>query len=231
MSENTIRKGLPRAQQQPEIPQPLQGEVSGEAAPLLRFVLDNARTIAAGLGVLVLAAGAGAGYRWWAAEKTREAQTELGMITVAKTGADRVQALEAFLAKAPSGVRNAVLLDLAAAAMELKDYDKAASAWERLAAADGATGVVARIGRAQALSQAGKDAEALTVLEGLENSVSEISRNAVRGQLAVVAERAGKLDRAVAAYEQLMASESAGNKDYFKSRAAALKARMQKGGA
>lgn len=231
MSENTIRKGLPRAQQQPEIPQPLQGEVSGEAAPLLRFVLDNARTIAAGLGVLVLAAGAGAGYRWWDAEKTREAQTELGMITVAKSGADRVQALEAFLAKAPSGVRNAVLLDLAAAAMELKDYDKAASAWERLAAADGATGVVARIGRAQALSQAGKDAEALTVLEGLENSVSEISRNAVRGQLAVVAERAGKLDRAVAAYEQLVASESAGNKDYFKSRAATLKARMQKGGA
>ncbi|WP_353118048.1 tetratricopeptide repeat protein [Nitratidesulfovibrio sp.] len=231
MSENTIRKGLPRAQQQPEIPQPLQGEVSGEAAPLLRFVLDNARTIAAGLGVLVLAAGAGAGYRWWDAEKTREAQTELGMLTVAKTGADRVQALEAFLAKAPSGVRNAVLLDLAAAAMELKDYDKAASAWERLAAAEGATGVVARIGRAQALSQAGKDAEALAVLEGLENSVSEISRNAVRGQLAVVAERAGKLDRAVAAYEQLMASESAGNKDYFKSRAATLKARMQKGGA
>lgn len=231
MSENTIRKGLPRAQQQPVIPQQLQGEVSGEAAPLLRFVLDNARYIAAGLGVLVLAAGAGAGYRWWAAEKAREAQADLGVITVAKSGADRVQALEAFLAKAPSGVRNAVLLDLAATAMELKDYDKAASAWERLAAADGATGVVARIGRAQALSQAGKDAEALAVLEGLESSVSEISRNAVRGQLAVVAERAGKLDRAVAAYEQLMASESAGNKDYFKSRAAALKARMQKGGA
>ena len=230
MSENTIRKGLPRAQQQPVIPQPLQGEVSGEAAPLLRFVRDNARTIAVGLGVLVLAAGAGAGYRWWAADKAREAQAELGTIAVAKTGADRLQALEAFLAKAPAGVRNAVLLDLAATAMDMKDYDKAASAWERLAAADGATGVVARIGRAQALSQAGKDAEALTVLEGLESSVSEISRNAVRGQLAIVAERAGKLDRAIAAYEQLMASESSGNKDYFKSRAEALKARMQKGG-
>jgi len=231
MSENTVRKGLPRAQQQPVIPQSLQGEVSGEAAPLLRFVLDNVRYIAAGLGVLVLAAGAGSGYRWWAAEKAREAQAELGVISVTKAGADRVQALEAFLAKAPSDVRYAALLDLAAAAMEMKDYDKAATAWERLAAVDGATGVVARIGRAQALSQAGKDAEALAVLEGLENSVSEISRNAVRGQLAVVAERAGKLDRAVAAYEQLMASESAGNKDYFKNRAEALKARMQKGGA
>jgi len=231
MSENTIRKGLPRAQQQPEIPQPLQGEVAGEAAPLLRFVLDNARTIAAGLGVLVLAAGAGAGYRWWAAEQTREAQADLGMIIATKAGAERVQALDAFAAKAPAGVRNAVLLDLAAAAMEQKDYDKAAATWERLAAADGATGVVARIGRAQALSQAGKDAEALAVLEGLENSVSDISRNAVRGQLAVVAERAGKLERAVAAYEQLMASDSAGNKDYFKSRVEALKARMQKGGA
>lgn len=231
MSENRSHKGLARAAQQPAIPEPLQGEVAGEAAPLLRFVLDNARLIAVGLGVAVLAVGAGAGYRWWAGEQKRQAQTELGMISASKTGADRVQALEAFLQKAPSSVERAVLFDIAAAAMEQKEYDRAAAAWARLAAADGATGVVARIGQAQALSQAGKNAEALDVLEALEGSVSEVSRNAVRGQLAVAAERAGKLDRAVAAYEALAASDTAGNKEYFRSRAEALKARMQKGGA
>lgn len=231
MSENTARNGLRRTQKSAGIPRPLQGEVAGEAAPLLRFMLDNARHIAVGLGALVLAAGAGAGYRWWTEEKTREAQAELGMIVVSRTGAARVQALETFLAKAPSGVRNAVLLDLAAAAMEQKDHDKAAAAWERLAAVGGATGVAARMGRAQALSQAGKDGEALAVLEELERSVSEISRNAVRGQLAVTAERAGRLDRAVAAYELLMDADGGGDKSYFRSRAEALRLRMRKAGA
>ena len=98
-----------------------------------------------------------------------------------------------------------------------------------VAAADpkGSIGMMAAINQADLLQRQGKYAEALAVFDSLEKSAPESLRPAILEGQAMSAELAGKLDRALAAYESIATSlGDAANNGYFQAKIAELKARM-----
>ena len=77
------------------------------------------------------------------------------------------------------------------------------------------------------LQREGKYAEALAVFDALEKSAPEALRPSILEGQALSAEQAGKLERALAAYESIATNlGDAGNTGYFQAKIAELKARM-----
>ncbi|WP_308771071.1 tetratricopeptide repeat protein [uncultured Bilophila sp.] len=217
----------------PQIPGSLMGEIQSEVAveatPLLSFVLRNSRIIVACIVLLVLVIVGVGGWQWHQGRVEREAHLELGRILVSTQGPDRIAALETFLLTAPSDMKPGVQLEIATAALGLEQYGKAADAYAAVAAADpkGPIGTMAAINQADLLQRQGKYAEALAVFDSLEKGAPESLRPAILEGQAMSAELAGKLDRALAAYESIAASlGDAANNGYFQAKIAELKARM-----
>jgi predicted negative regulator of RcsB-dependent stress response len=129
-----------------------------------------------------------------------------------------VSALESFAATAPDSVRLAALMELGLAALAEKDAAKASAAFARVAALDKdkPLGAFAALSEAQALMQANKATEALAVLEPLENTVPEYLRVQVRGLIALNARQAGKTERAIKAYEDLLVGTLGDDADYYR---------------
>lgn len=148
----------------------LQAEVSSESAPLLQFMLRHAGIIA-GVVILFLLVLAGTGiWRWYSGGKNEDARQELARVSMTMQGQERLKALAALADKAPSDVRLSVLLAWAQSALESGDAAVAAEVYAKAAKldADGALGLAAALGEAGSLLKAGKNAEALTLLQGLE---------------------------------------------------------------
>lgn len=199
----------------------LQSEVSAEAAPLLQFILKNAGLIVAVLVLLLIALAGTAGHSWYTARASQKAQSELARVMVGTQGPERLAALEKFLETAPSSIQTATLLALADAAMTQKNYDAAAKAYARIVSADpdGAMGMLAALNQGQALMQAGQGAQALNILEKLENTIPEAQRHIVRVAVAEAAVQAGNIAKAKAAFEALAAGTSGSEAEYFRFRA------------
>ena len=193
----------------PQIPGSLMGEIQSEVAveatPLLSFVLRNSRIIVTCIVLLVLVIAGVGGWQWYQTRVEREAHLELGRILVSTQGPDRIAALETFLPAAPSAMKSGVQLEIATTALGLEQYGKAAAAYAAVAAADpkGSIGMMAAINQADLLQRQGKYAEALAVFDSLEKSAPESLRPAILEGQAMSAELAGKLDRALAAYESI----------------------------
>lgn len=167
--------------------------------------------------------------QWHQTRVEREAHLELGRILVSTQGPERIAALETFLPAAPSAMKSGVQLEIATTALGLEQYGKAADAYAAVAAADpkGSIGMMAAINQADLLQRQGKYAEALAVFDSLEKSAPESLRPAILEGQAMSAELAGKLDRALAAYESIATSlGDAANNGYFQAKIAELKARM-----
>ena len=212
----------------PQIPGSLMGEIQSEVAveatPLLSFVLRNSRIIVTCIVLLVLVIAGVGGWQWHQTRVEREAHLELGRILVSTQGPERIAALETFLPAAPSAMKSGVQLEIATTALGLEQYGKAAEAYAAVAAADpkGSIGMMADL-----LQRQGKYAEALAVFDSLEKSAPESLRPAILEGQAMSAELAGKLDRALAAYESIATSlGDAANNGYFQAKIAELKARM-----
>ena len=205
----------------PQIPGSLMGEIQSEVAveatPLLSFVLRNSRIIVTCIVLLVLVIAGVGGWQWYQTRVEREAHLELGRILVSTQGPERIAALETFLPAAPSAMKSGVQLEIATTALGLEQYGKAADAYAAVAA----------INQADLLQRQGKYAEALAVFDSLEKSAPESLRPAILEGQAMSAELAGKLDRALAAYESIATSlGDAANNGYFQAKIAELKARM-----
>lgn len=185
----------------------MKAEVSPEATPLWNFALNHAGSIAAGvIGLVVLIVAVG-GYQWYAERAEATAHQELGKIISMQNAEARLKALEAFLPSATGSVRLGTLMETATAAVAVGDWDRASAAYAQVIALekDSPLGMVARFSRADVLMKAGKPAEAYTILEVMLQSAPETMRPALNEQLALAAEEAGMTDKALAAYDALIA--------------------------
>ena len=203
----------------------LQAEVSSESAPLLQFMLRHAGIIA-GVVILFLLVLAGTGiWRWYSGGKNEDARQELARVSMTMQGQERLKALAALAATAPSDVRLSVLLAWAQSALESGDAAVAAEVYAKAAKldADGALGLAAALGEAGSLLKAGKNAEALTLLQGLEARLPGENRSVqLRQMLAEAAARAGQKDLAAKTYQALAQEVNGLDGEYFRVRAEAL---------
>ena len=203
----------------------LQAEVSSESAPLLQFMLRHAGIIA-GVVILFLLVLAGTGiWRWYSGGKNEDARQELARVSMTVQGQERLKALAALADKAPSDVRLSVLLAWAQSALESGDAAVAAEVYAKAAKldADGALGLAAALGEAGSLLKAGKNAEALTLLQGLEARLPGENRSVqLRQMLAEAAARAGQKDLAAKTYQALAQEVNGLDGEYFRVRAEAL---------
>lgn len=210
----------------------LQSEVSVEATPLLRFVLDHIRAIVTIVVLAVVVAAAAGVWHWHSARSEREAQLEFGRILVTPATRERLEALEGFLQAAPSSMKLGVQLEIAAAAAALGDTSKAAQAYAAVCAADpqGALGIMAGLNEADVLLRAGRPEEALARLDALMASAPatllDPVRQAVREGQAAAAEQAGRLERALEAYEAIVKNSGLDELGYYQAKIVELKARM-----
>jgi len=203
----------------------LQSEVSVEAAPLLQFITRHVAVIVGVIVLLIIAIVATGVYQWQSEKAEREAHLALGKVLTSTTGEAKVTALDALLKDAPASLREGMQLELALAALEAEQYDKAAEAFGAVAKADStAMGTAAGLNQAAVLLRGNKADEALAVLEGLERTAPEPMLPQVLTSVAMAAEAAGKPERAIKAYESLIALGDSEATSYFEARIRALRA-------
>jgi len=198
--------------------------------PLLNFLEQYWRILAAILVAAVVLAGGYAGYTLMSGHSRGKAVEALGTIIAEKTGPERLTALESFLASAPSSVKPAVLLEIARTAQEQKAYDKAADAWAQLAnIAPPGTRELAVIGQATALALGGNKTQAVNILSDFSTKAPKAFDTIVTRQLAVIAEEAGAWHEALTANLKLAAIDGLDptTKAYYEAKAAAMKAKLQ----
>lgn len=202
----------------------LQAEVSSESAPLLQFMLRHAGLIA-GVVVLFLLVLAGTGiWRWYSGSRSDELREELARVSLNHQGQEQVKALAALAEKAPASMRFSVYLALGQSALTNGDFAAAAAAYAKAAKEDqGALGLAAALGEAGALLKAGKNAEALTLLQNLETRLPAEARSAqLRQMQAEAAAAAGQKELASRIYMALAQDVQGLDGEYFRARAGAL---------
>ena len=206
----------------------LRSEVGAESAPLLQFILRHAGRIAVGVGLFVLVV-VGAGIWNWRNEVAREeAQTELARLSLSLKGEERTKALGELAARAPEGIRFAVLTAQAQSAAESQDWTQAARLYGEAARLDseGSLGQAALFAQCGALMNAGTPesaSEALAVLQALTGRVSAARQDALLRMQAEAALAAGRTDVAVAAFDRLAQSEDKDDQAYYRFRADQLR--------
>lgn len=192
---------------------------------LFEFLVENLKFIVACCLVVVVAVAAWEGVSHWRAKQAAKAADRLGVILIEKNDpASRVQALEEFLKDSPSSLKPTVQLELAAAAMVGRQYDKAIAAWTELEGSSSADmKAMAGIGHAKSLLLSGKAKEAQAHLTALKDKAPEAYQGAVLRELAVAAEEAGDLKTAGEAYAQLVAKGDESARPYFEFKSNQLK--------
>lgn len=200
--------------------------------PLLVWISANLKSlILATAGVLLLAA-LWSGVSYWRESQRREAAQALGEMLLAKQGAELAAGLEAFIADAPSPVRTAAMLELVKATAGLGDANKTAAQWARLAAtAEEPLKLVALMGQAQSLAQGGAPRDALVMLKPLAAAAPEAMLVPLTRLKALVAEQAGDLAEASAAYGVLLEKSPEQNRAFYAQKLADLERRKAGQGA
>ena len=202
----------------------LQAEVSSESAPMLQFMLRHSGTIAGFLVLFVLVLAGTGIWRWYSSSKTDAVRQELASITLQKQGADQIKALTALAEKAPADVRFSVYMALGQSAMNNGDAAAAADAFGKAAGQhEGALALAASMEQAGALLKAGKNAEALVLLQKLQSGLpGEVPATQLRQMTAEAALAAGQPEEAARLYLALARETQGLNSEYFRSRATAL---------
>lgn len=202
----------------------IEARVPSSLHPVLEAAFKHRKEIMASVAAIILVAAAYAAYSGYSARALAEAQSQLGVIVIEASGQDKLDRLEGLLDSAPKSARAAVLAELAQSAMNLEEWDRAADAWGRLAAAaNDELKVVARLGEAKCLLLAGKASESMTVLKALAASAPAGFAVPVQRQLATAAEQAGDTAQALQAYRRL-SEEQVSDKPFIDHRIAQLEA-------
>lgn len=204
--------------------QDLQAEVSTESAPLLQFILRHGGAIA-GFVLLFVLVLAGTGlWRWYDTSRSNEARQELARLSMQKSGEGQLKGLTSFAETAPEAVRFAAWLTVGQSALHENNATAAVSAYANAAKErDGAFGLAASINEAGALLKAGKNAEALALLQELLTSLSEdIPTQQLKQMAAEAAQAANQPEQAARLYLALAEQSQGLESDYFRAQARAL---------
>ena len=205
----------------------MQAEVSPEAAPLWNFVLTHARKIAAGVVVVVLVILCVAGWQWYREEQVKDARQTLDASFPSGSGAPRRRPrnLPQGCAFRRARRRRSRTRRLRRADRRL---DKAASAYARVAEADGDN--PPRLRRPPQLRSGahaqGRFRRARDEFKKLAASAPADAVPVIRQQEAEAAVAAGDKAGAVSAYEAAVAALPPTDKEsaaFFRSRIASLK--------
>ncbi len=190
---------------EPVLPGVLPEEVGEGLHPLLQYIVSNIRSITLACVVILVLAGGYGIYEYLKVKNHAEAVGNLGAVLASKQGLERVAALKSFADTAPSSVRTSALFELATAALEAKDLETAAAALDKLEdGADTSLSVVVSLGRARIHAERKEYDKALAILEPLRDKGPKAYAVSVNRTLAQVAEAAGRLDVAVAAWRVVL---------------------------
>lgn len=180
------------------------------------------------VAALVVIAGYAA-YEAWQKGRLAKAESEISSVVASKQGAERLTALTAMLPDTPAGARDAVNLEIARTALELKDYAKAATAWGAVSAdAPAPMRVVSGLGLAAALFQSGSKDKALAVLENLNTTAPRAFSPIVSRQIAVTAEAVGDWQKALDGYEALKTDATPQNQAFLEAKISELRGKIEK---
>lgn len=190
------------------LPEPQLGD---DMHPLLKKLVENIKPIAIGFGVLILVFGGYGIYDYVQTRRLESSSALLGEIILSTSGEERVKALQQFVEQAPGALKTSGLLELAGALQGLEQYEEAVAVWQRIEGrADPNMLPVAKLGRAQALTMAGKAGQALELLEAYKAAAPESYQVEINKFIAETAEDAGETDKALAAYREMEQSENLG---------------------
>jgi tetratricopeptide (TPR) repeat protein len=187
----------------------LQSEVADEASPLMLFLIDHARKIAIALALFVLGI---IGYWFYASQANKVAVVDaqrLGAILIISDPAMRLERLEAFVPNVPASLRNEAWFALANAAVQMQDYAKAYTAFERICGFEPALRGTAVLGMANALAQQEKYADALGLLNAALPELRGPEAINANIRIILLAEVTGDYARAIAACDAILSTPEA----------------------
>lgn len=217
--------GQPAAAPETSLFADIQNEVSAESAPLLQFITRYAGWIAGFVILLLLILGGMAIWNWFQESRLEETRNELAYINLKLKGTEKEQALLSLANKAPNSMQMLVYLTLGHCAQEnnntqlaLEAYGKAATLGENTALGLGAT-----LSNASLLLKAGKAADALALLQQLEQQAPTLAQMAqFRVLLAEAALKAGDSQLAAKTYQALSKQTPRREAAYYQARAKEL---------
>ncbi|MDC0336422.1 tetratricopeptide repeat protein [Pseudodesulfovibrio sp.] len=202
----------------------VESHVPEQLHPILEAAFKYQKQLVIGVAAIIAVTAIYAGLNAYNQNAMATAQNKLGTILIEASGDDKIAKLKTLLAVAPSAAKPAVLLELAQSSIINGDYDNAVSYWDQLAGeADDDLAFVARLGKAKALTLAGKGGEAVTELKDLAGIAPAAFTIPVYRQLAVAAELAGDTNEALAAYQKL-AEQPVSDKPFIDFKVAQLSA-------
>lgn len=223
-------KTKPESQDEPAIPgaiptellNTVEAEVSRENAPLLEFLVRNARWIGLAVVVLVVVLAGYGGYRWWDGKQRTEALAQLGGAVVSSSP-NQLESVLAIAEQAPAGVQTAAYFEAARIAYEQNNLSAAADAWAKVAEAGDGLGFAASLNRAQLLQVTGKAEEAArlytSLLPDLQGGIKDAVTSyaaAAWAQAAQSADNAAARSEAVRLYTELLNSPTMREKDFVR---------------
>ncbi len=177
----------------------IQTEVTKETSPLLEFLINNVKSIFAGICLLLIAFGAYSYYASQQEEKKLEQQAAFSNLLATSTAENRIAKLEEYLTTAPQENKLNAYLAIAKTAQDQKNYAKSYEAWQQIAALQPDLAPEATVAMAQALVNQNKAPEALALLEGLLAKAPQQYAMHINGQIVTVAESIKNYKRAVEA--------------------------------
>jgi len=202
----------------------IEGQAPASMHPLLEAAFKYQKQLIIAVCAIVGVTVIYAAYNGYATSAMTTAQAELGAVRMEQNGPEKISKLEGLLNTVPGSVKPAVVLELAQASLATKDYDKAVTYWETLAAEGDDMAYVARMGKAKALLLSGKAADALAELKDVLAAAPEGYAIPINRQIALAAEAAGDNAQALAAYK-LLAENNVNDKPFVDYKIAQLESK------
>ncbi|MDR2893452.1 MAG: hypothetical protein LBV80_10285 [Deltaproteobacteria bacterium] len=196
-------------QNNPNLINSIQSEVSKEASPLLDFLVKNSKKIALAVLLIAVVAIAYGSYTLYAESALEEARDELGRIVVRPDSAEKIQSLLDFAEPATGELKTAALMAAASAATTVGNYELAAKTWNQAAELVGEPMYFsARMGEASALGRLGREPEALEILLALQGKAAPEQLPVLSGMILEVAEQLGRWDVAMQSCELIIGNDA-----------------------